>query len=77
MVYVACFGFTKTQVLMQEERWEETCGQRDSELSRVLMEHLVTRSATARNAALPTLVVSLSHTNCHIYTCSLSLIYYV
>ena len=59
-------------MLLQEERWEETGGQRDSELSRVLVEHLVTRSATAKNAALPTLVVSLSHTDYHIHALSLS-----
>ncbi|CAI8002782.1 Serine/threonine-protein kinase DCLK3 [Geodia barretti] len=59
LVVSPCQRYMATQMLQHpwlEERWEETCGQRDSELSRVLMEHLVTRSATARNAALPTLV---------------------
>ena len=42
-------------IWQERERWE---AQRDSELSRVLMEHLDSKAATGKNAALPTLVVS-------------------
>ena len=44
--------------LQEKERWEEA-DPRDIELNRVLMEHLVSKSATAINAALPTLLVSI------------------
>ena len=44
-------------IWQERERWKESPG--DSERSRTLMEHLVSKAASTRNAALPTLVVSL------------------
>ena len=46
----------------ERERWKEVPS--DSELSRVLMEHLVNKAASPMNAALPTLVVSIIATSC-------------